>query len=69
MYKKDDRDKMKGFRPVSFLNGFSKIYEKFLRDSLSNSTEKILFKFVPAYRKSYSSNHVLLKLIEKWKKS
>ena len=32
-------------------------------------TDKILSKFLSAYRKSYSSNHVLLKLIEEWKKS
>ena len=31
--------------------------------------DKILSKFVSAYRKSYSSNHVLLILIEEWKKS
>ena len=36
---------------------------------MSNFTGKVLSKFVSAYRKSYSSNHVLLKLIEDWKKS
>ena len=51
------------------MNSFSKIYERFLHDSLSNFTDKTLSKFVLAYRKSYSSNHVLLKLIEEWKKS
>ena len=69
IYKKDDRNKIKNYRPVSLLNGFSKIYERFLHDSLYNFTDKILSKFVSAYRKSYSSNHVLLKLIEEWKKS
>ena len=69
IYKKDDRGKIKNYRPVSLLNGFSKIYERFLHDSLSNFTGKVLSKFVSAYRKSYSSNHVLLKLIEEWKKS
>ena len=69
IYKKDDRDKIKNYRPVSLLNGFSKIYERFLHNSLSDFTENILSKFVSAYRKSYSSNHVLLKLIEEWKKS
>ena len=68
-YKKDDRGKIKNYRPVTLLNGFSKIYERFLQDSLSNFTDKVLPKFVSAYRKSYSSNHVLLKLIEEWKKS
>ena len=32
-------------------------------------TDKILSKFASAYKKSYSSDHVLLKLIEEWKKS
>ena len=68
-YKKDGRGKIKNYRPVTLLNGFSKIYKRFLHDSLSNYTDKILSKFVSAYRKSYSSNHVLLKLIEEWKKS
>ena len=62
IYKKDDRDKIKNYRPVSLLNGFSKIYERFLHDSLSNFTDKIFSQFVSAYRKSFSSNHVLLNL-------
>ena len=69
IYKKDDMDKIKNYRPVSLLNVFSEICEKFLHDSLSNFTDKILSRFVSAYRKSYSSNHVLLKLIKEWKKS
>ena len=68
IYKKYDRGRINNYRPVS-LNGFSKMHERFLCDSLSNFTDKILSKFVSAYRKSYSSNHVLLKLIEDWKKS
>ena len=69
IYKKDDKSKIKSYRPVSLLNGFSKTYERFLHDSLSNFTDKVLSKFVSAYRKSYSSNNVFLKLIEEWKKS
>ena len=69
IYKKYDGDKIKNYRPVTLLNGFSKIYERFLRDSLFNFTDKILSKFVSAYRKSDSSNHDLLKLMEGWKKT
>ena len=29
IYKKDDRNEIKNYRPVSILNCFSKIYEKF----------------------------------------
>ena len=48
---------------------FPKSMEDFSHDSLSNFTDKVLSKFVSTYRKYYSSNHVLLKLIKDWKKS
>ena len=47
----------------------SKIYERFIHNCLSSYAESFLSKFVSAYRKSYSLNHVLLRLIENWKKS
>ena len=34
IYKKDDRDRIKSYRPVSLLSGFSKIHERFLHDML-----------------------------------
>ena len=67
--KKDDRDQIKNYRPVSLLNGFSKVYERFLHDSLSKFTDQIFSKFISAYRKSYSSSHVLMRLMEDWKTS
>ena len=68
LHKKNDRDKIENYRPVSILNGFSKVYEKYLLNSLSNEIEKILSNFIAAYRKTYSSSHVLIRLIENWKK-
>ena len=50
------------------MNGFSKVYERYLLNSLSNHMEKILPNFIAAYRKTYSSSHVLIRLIENWKK-
>ena len=47
----------------------SKIYERFIHNSLSSFAENILSNFISAYRKAYSSNHVLLRLTENWKKS
>ena len=41
-YKKDDRGKIKNYRSVNLLNGFSKIYERFLHDSLSSFTVRYL---------------------------
>ena len=37
IFKKDDRTKIKNYRPVSLLNMFSKIYEKFLHDNITNT--------------------------------
>ena len=56
IYKKDDRDKIKNYRPASLLNGFSKIYERFLHDSLSKFTDKILYLFVYEKKKTESEN-------------
>ena len=55
-------------RPVSILNGFSKVYERYVLNSLSNHIEKNLSNFIAAHRKTYSSSHVLIRVIENWKK-
>ena len=47
---------------------FSKIYEKFLHENLTNYVNTFLSKFISAYRKSHSTNHVLVRLTENWKK-
>ena len=64
IYKKDDRTKIKNYRPVSILNVFSKIYERFLHDVLTPFVNTFLFTFISAYRKTYSSSHILINLIE-----
>ena len=69
IFKTNERNKIENYRPVSILNGMSKIYERFIHNSLSSFAENILSNFISAYRKAYSSNHVLLRLIENWKKS
>ena len=68
LYKKKDRDKIPNYRLVSILNSFSKVFERYFLNSLSNHIEKILSNFIAAYRKTYSSSHVLITLIENWKK-
>ena len=50
------------------MNTFSKIYERYIHDSLIPYINKCLSEFVAAYRKSYSSSHVLIRLVENWKK-
>ena len=50
MYKKDDRTKINNYRPISLLNMFSEIYERFLYENLTNYVNTFLSKFISAYR-------------------
>ena len=52
IFKKDDRAEIKNYRPVSLLNIFSKICERFLHENFTNYVETFLSKFISAYRKS-----------------
>ena len=47
----------------------SKTYERFIHNNLCSYAETILSSFISAYKKSYSSNHVLLRPIKNWIKS
>ena len=68
IFKKNGRNKLGNYRPVIILNEMSKIYERCIHNSLSYYAETILSNFISAYKKSNSSNHVLLRIIENWKK-
>ena len=61
--------KIKNYQSGKSLNMFSKIYERFLHENLTDYMNTFLSKFISAYSKSYSTNHVLIHLIENWKKS
>ena len=63
VFKKDERTKVKNYRLVSLLNIVSKIYERFFTFLL------FLPEFISAYRKTYTTNQVLIRLIKNWKKS
>ena len=67
IYKKENRSDKNSYRPVNILNGFSKIYERVINDKLLNHVNDIISDFVSAYRSKYSSNHMILTLIEEWK--
>ena len=55
------------FRPVSLLNCFSKIYENYIKSHIVNSMNNYISPYVSAYRKGYNSQHVLIRLLEKWR--
>ena len=64
---KEERTEIKNYRPVSMLNCFSQVFERFIHESLVSSVTTFLSDFISVYRKGYSTNHVLLRLIENWK--
>ena len=57
----------RNFRPVSILNVFSKIYEKSLKNQLIPYLDETLSLFIAAYRKSYATQHVLIRMVEEWR--
>ena len=59
----------RNFRLVSALNTFSKIYEKVLKNQLVQHLDYTLSVFIAAYRQTYATQHVLIRLIEDWKTS
>ena len=52
IFETDDGTKIKNYHSVSLLNIFSKKYERFLHENLTNYVDTFLSKFISAYRKS-----------------
>ena len=65
--KTDDRYVISNYRPVSLLNDFSKIYKTHLKNHLVSSTNQHISNLVSAYWENYSSEHVLIRLLEDWR--
>ena len=51
IYKKSVRSSKLNYRPVSLLNIFSKVLERWTKDKIEPFVNKILSKFISAYRK------------------
>ena len=60
--------RLDNYRPISVLNVFSKVFERFILDQLTSYSKSVLSEFRSAYRKQYSCQHVLLRMIETWRK-
>ena len=59
---------MKIIAQLAYLVSFSKMYEKFLLEAFKSFIDTFLSEYIAAYRK-HSSNHILIRLIEIWKKA
>ena len=64
---KPDKNDISNFRPVSLLNTFSKFYERVIKDQLALSIENYFSPMVSAYRKNYTTQHVMTHLVEEWR--
>ena len=67
VFKKEDRQIKTNYRPISVLNVFSKIFERFLLNQLLPFIDKMMSSLLSAYRSRYNTQHVLLRLIEQWR--
>ena len=65
---KDRRDKENCCLVIT-LNGFSKVYGRFINEKALSMVQTFLSIFFSAYRKHYNANLVLTNLIENWKKN
>ena len=65
VYKKLDLLQKESYRPVSLLPHILKVFERVIYKQINKN--KIL-KCVTAFRKSHSTQHSLIVMLEKWKK-
>lgn len=68
-YKNGGRLDKNNYRPVSILSTISKIYEKLLYYQMEMFFDPILSKMQCGFRKGFSTQHCLIVMLEKWKKS
>ena len=62
--KKEDRLLKTNYRPISVLNIFSEIFERFLLDQMLLFIDNVMSSFLSACRSKYGTQHLLLRLIE-----
>ena len=64
----DNKNSISNFGPVSILSVFSKIFEVVIKNQLALYVENIFSPFLSAYPENCSTQHVLIRLVEDWKK-
>ena len=69
VFKKGDKECKNNYEPVSILSNMSKIFERIIFRKISNYMESFLLKYHCGFRKGYSTQHCLLFMLEKWKRT
>ena len=66
IFKKDNPLEKANYRPTSLLPSLSKVYEKLIYQQPNAFFENKLSPLLCGFRSRYSTQHVLLNLINKW---
>ena len=66
-FKKGDKMNKKNYRPISLLPPLSKIFEIIMHDQISEYLKNKLCSLLCGFRKGYSTQYALLRLLEKWR--
>ena len=69
VHKKDSKNIESNYRPVSILSNISKIYERCLYSQISKFFEEKLSDYQYGFRKGFNTQHCVIVMIEKWRKS
>ena len=67
-HKKMSTTDKRNYRPISVLPSISKIFEKLLYEQLPDFMKDKLSPFLCGSRKQHSTQHALIRIVEKWKK-
>ena len=67
IFKNGDKTDITNYRPISVLSFFSKFFEKTINNCLIKFIDKhdILYKYQFGFRKSHSTSHAIISLVEK----
>ena len=67
--KADDKYDISNFRPVSLPNVFLKVYENIIKCRLIDLMYNIILPLILAYKKSYNTQYVMIRLLEEWREN
>ena len=67
LFKKNNDMNKNNYRPVSILTTFDKVFEVIIANQLSDYFKTIFHDMLCAYRKLYGCDHILIKIVDKWK--
>ena len=66
VFKKGDKFLKENYRPISILPSFSKVYERILYNQISAYFEKLFSQHLCGFRRKYSTQHALLRMLSHW---